>query len=262
MSSNARRLELASRFTRTAVSCASLFTVGVFRSSGREQIGRLARLFGHTSLPAPELPMIRLEDVADDRSAVVLRDARHATGNVDLLELLVLARLVRARRPRRLLEIGTFDGRSTLNLAVNAPDDAVVYTLDLPDGGEETAKHRLDDAELRYVRKPRSGARVHDSDVAHKVVQLYGDSATFDFTQLAAPGIDFVFVDGSHAYDYARSDSLTALSLLRNGHGTIVWHDYNGWRGVSDALHELRRDDERFESLRWVEGTSLAMLEL
>jgi predicted O-methyltransferase YrrM len=261
MPGTARGLELANRFTRTAMSCAALFTVGVFRASGREQIGRLSRLFGHTNLPTPELPVIALEDVADDREPIVLRDVRHAMGNVDLVELQILARLVRVRQPRVVLEIGTFDGRSTLNLAANAPADARVFTLDLPPDSEQTAAFRLDDAERRYVRKRESGARVHESDVAHKVTQLYGDSATFDFRSVAGPGVDFVFVDGSHTYNYARADSLTAISLLRDGRGTIVWHDYNGWRGVSEALHELRRSDDRFAALQWIEGTSLALLE-
>jgi hypothetical protein len=102
---------------------------------------------------------------------------------------------------------------------------------------------------------------VHGSDVGYKVTQLLGDSATFDYSPYVQQGVDFVFVDGSHSYEYARSDSLVAIEMLRGGHGTIVWHDYDVWRGVSAALHELRRNDARFSAIRRVEGTSLAVLD-
>jgi predicted O-methyltransferase YrrM len=192
---------------------------------------------------------------------VTLREVSFVSGNVTLLELVALARLVRLKAPLTVFEIGTFDGRTTLNLAANAPDSALVHTLDLPMGDEHATAYVLEDAERAYVRKPQSGGRVHRSDLARKVKQHYGDSATFDFAPFVRDGVDFIFVDGSHAYEYARSDSLAAMSMLREGRGTIVWHDYNGWRGVSEALHELRRDDARFAGVRWIEGTSLALLE-
>ena len=45
--------------------------------------------------------------------------------------------------------------------------------------------------------------------------------------------MDFIFVDGSHSYDYVLNDSRKALSLLRGGKGIILWHDYPGWTGRS-----------------------------
>ena len=33
---------------------------------------------------------------------------------------------------RDVVEIGTFDGRTTLNLAINTPEDVTISTLDLP----------------------------------------------------------------------------------------------------------------------------------
>jgi len=260
MSTATRVLELATRYLRTAGSCAALFTTGAFRAEGRERIGQLSRLFGHVDVPPAELPEVLIDELTDATLPVVLREIDEVSGNVTLLELLALARLVRSRRPRTLFEIGTFDGRTTLNLAANAPEDARVYTLDLPAAGERTTTFALHDAERQYVRKAASGHRVHESDLASRVTQLFGDSGNYDFRPYIDQGVDFVFVDGSHVYEYARSDSLNAMAMLRGGHGTIVWHDYNGWRGVSEALHELRRD-ERFADLRWIAGTSLAVLD-
>jgi hypothetical protein len=39
-----------------------------------------------------------------------------------------------------------------------------------------------------------------------------------------------VFVDGSHAYDYACEDSETAFRLVKSG-GLVIWHDYGVWPG-------------------------------
>jgi predicted O-methyltransferase YrrM len=171
----------------------------------------------------------------------------------------LLARLVRDRRPRTLFEIGTFDGRTTLNLAANAPDEAIVYTLDLP--ATEQPVLALASGERTFVDKPTSGARVHRSELAPKVKQLLGDSATFDFSPYVS-AVDFVFVDGSHAYENALNDSRIAHRLLRNGKGTIVWHDYDVWPGVSNALHQLRATSPVFHQIRWIEGTSLAVLDV
>jgi Methyltransferase domain len=107
------------------------------------------------------------------------------------------------------------------------------------------------------VEKPSSGARVHGTDQATRVRQSYGDSATFDFSPYPS---DFVFVDGSHAYEYVLSDSRNARAMLGKGPGTIVWHDYGMWSGVTRALNELHRDDPYYASLVHVKGTTLAVL--
>ena len=55
-------------------------------------------------------------------------------GNMAPHELETVASIVATVKPKRIFEIGTFDGRTTLNMALNAPD-AQIYTLDLPASG-------------------------------------------------------------------------------------------------------------------------------
>ena len=70
--------------------------------------------------------------------------------------------------------------------------------------------------------------------------------------------MDFVFVDGSHSYEYVLNDSRLARRLLRkDGDGIIVWHDYGAWRGVTRALNALYRRDSVFQGLKHIEGTTL-----
>ena len=50
-----------------------------------------------------------------------------------ITEISSVCHLVAARRPRKVLEIGSFRGLTTLNIAMNAPE-AEIHTLDLADG--------------------------------------------------------------------------------------------------------------------------------
>ena len=72
--------------------------------------------------------------------------------------------------------------------------------------------------------------------------------------------MDFVFVDGSHSYDYVLHDSETALQLLRQGQGVVLWHDYGKWPEVTRALEELSHNSPKFSSLKHIDGTSLVCL--
>ena len=42
----------------------------------------------------------------------------------------------------------------------------------------------------------------------------------------------------------------------------IVWHDYGEWPDVTRALNELPMLDARFNRMRHVNGTALAILEI
>lgn len=223
---------------------------------------RLAREFGydHRVGPLPTLPQADVTDVVHD-VPIRVREPLAADGNVTLLELTVLDSLVAARGPKRVFEIGTFDGRTTLNLAANAPPGAVVHTLDLPPAMEPALPvHSDDKAFMQRSQDGARGRRFQGVPEQAKIVQLEGDSASFDFSPYARM-MDFVFVDGSHSYDYVRSDSLTALDLGAHG-AMIVWHDYGEWEGVTRALNELHVSDPRFAGLRHVRATTLALLEV
>jgi predicted O-methyltransferase YrrM len=248
-------VRFAKRYVTAAAGALYAFTLGVGDAKNRRLIQELATQFGHREGDAPRLPKVSIADLTSAATLVTLPEPIAADGNVTLLELLVLSRLVRERRPRALFEIGTFDGRTTLALTMNAPDNAAVCTLDLPP--KTPTNHSIERAERAFVDKPQSGARFLGTDAAAKIRQLYGDSATFDFSQHAA---DFVFVDGSHAYEYVLNDSERALSLLKNRPGTVVWHDYGAWVGVTRALDKLAATDARFAGLQSIEHTTLAIL--
>ncbi|HUI95045.1 MAG TPA: class I SAM-dependent methyltransferase [Xanthobacteraceae bacterium] len=191
------------------------------------------------------------------RRAIRLAAADKRNGNVNLAELAVLAQAAAAVRPGELIvEIGTFDGRTTLNLAINAPAESRVVTLDLPPA--DRALYALAPGERQYVDKPQPGARFRAAAApwaaaAQRITQLLGDSATFDWSPYRGQA-GLVFVDGSHACEYVRKDSQTAFALLAPG-GMALWHDYGRWEGVTQALDEI--EAQRRLGLRHVRGTSL-----
>lgn len=143
-------------------------------------------------------------------------------------------------RPMRTFEIGTYRGFHASLVAMNTPDDAVVFTLDLPP--QETLPEDVSDRHLIDVSRRELGVLFRGSPYdGTKIRQLLGDSAAFDFSPYY-DSIDFIMVDGSHTFAYARSDSLAAFRMIRPG-GVIIWHDYESMRseyGVSRVVDGLR----------------------
>src|SRR6188768_1735878 len=82
---------------------------------------------------------------------VTMLEPQAIDGNVSLYELFVINALVAQRAPLRIFEFGTFNGRTTLNLAANSPADARVFTLDLPRGHDTS--HALQPLEQKYADK-------------------------------------------------------------------------------------------------------------
>ena len=116
---------------------------------------------------------------------------------MNLAELAVLASAAAATRVGdEIIEIGTFDGRTTLNLAINSKPHLDVFTLDLPP--DVTPKFALAQGESAFVQKLRSGRHFLEvpaewAGPAGRITQLFGDSATFDWSvHLGRAGLVFV----------------------------------------------------------------------
>jgi len=192
-------------------------------------------------------------------NAIALAQPQKNQGDVNLAELAVLATAAASvSTGEEIVEIGTFDGRTTLNFAINSPGHLSVFTLDLPP--DEASKFALAPGERAFVEKPRSGRHFVEPSAewagsAGRISQLFGDSATFDWTPHQGRA-GLVFVDGSHSYDYVIADTDTALRLIAP-QGVVIWHDYGVWEGVTRALEEIEASHHL--GLRHVRGTSLVV---
>jgi len=222
-----------------------------FRRFSRRVRGKSDRF-----LQEARLPQVAWTECAPT-GTVRIWEHQKANGNVRISELGILANFARnCPDGSNLFEIGTFDGRTTFNLAMNSPSGCQVHTLDLPPG--HAAKFGITEDERHMVEKVCSGARCEKHrakrpEVVARVHQLYGDSATFDYAPYA-DSCSLVFVDGSHTYEYARSDTQAAMGMVQEG-GVIIWHDYGIWEGVNRALEELEAKEKL--GLKNIRGTSL-----
>lgn len=199
----------------------------------RAAIGQLRAAEYHEA----RIPVRRLTDLWPSPGHVTAAVGALADGNPSALELFCLGAIARGSGARTMFEIGTFDGATTLQLALNSPPDAVIHTLDLPAEAVDRTRSPLLTQERAYALKPASGARFVGTSVHAKIRQLFGDSAAFPGDAFAGR-MDLVVVDGSHARAYVQSDSALARVMVRPG-GWIVWHDYGVWPDVTAVLDEL-----------------------
>lgn len=157
--------------------------------------------------------------------------------SVEPAELVSLCAMVRFLGCHNIVEIGTFDGNTALNLAANSPADATVWTLDLPPGKVAELAIPIPAGMRNLTVATRPSSQFEASALAGKIHQVFGDSATFDWTTFSPP-VDFVFIDGCHHYEYVRHDTRRALEYLAP-RGVLVWHDYGMVADVSRAVDEF-----------------------
>jgi predicted O-methyltransferase YrrM len=173
-----------------------------------------------------------------------------------LEQLSCLAVITKATEPLAVFEMGTFRGRTALNFALNSPPDARVYTLDLPPTNRESAQSDTNAADAAIIGESTTGSDYRNTDVEEKIVQLYGDSRTFDFSPYFQ-SMDLVYVDGAHDYEAVKEDSENAIRMLRPG-GYALWDEfcnYGDYHDVTRAVLEVVPDGEVIH----IENTQLAL---
>jgi hypothetical protein len=131
-----------------------LFTVGTFSRNHRFLIFLIAKHFRmRIKMEESRLPTTPLSSVIDTHVDLHLFELIGEGGNVSFLELMVIASMARRAIPLVAFEIGTFDGRTALNIAANLTPDGRVYTLDLPKTGLQETRFELVPGEIVFVDK-------------------------------------------------------------------------------------------------------------
>jgi predicted O-methyltransferase YrrM len=136
-------------------------------------------------------------------------------------EQLVLAKLVCAMAPTRVLEVGSFRGYTARVLAENAPAHTSITALD-PDERHGEAYEGTNAS--RRIERIVGSFEEHRGDVRY----------------------DFIFLDADHTKSAVEKDTATAFALLAPG-GVLVWHDYADWgwlneeNRVPEVLNELAK---------------------
>jgi len=150
---------------------------------------------------------------------------RRGAGGITMLETALLIAAAQAVSAKRIFEFGTFLGSTTLNLALNVPDNGRVFTLDLDETSARQLHQHPADAPLTTIHLA-SHTDFEGSSVARRITQLRGNSVAFDFSSWAG-SIDLVFVDGGHDLTTVEADTEAAFRLVAGDRPScVLWHDY------------------------------------
>lgn len=204
---------------------------------------------------AARVPIQKIFSGIED-CGVEIRNAykRNPITSLDFQEAGALCAIAKFMQAKKVLEIGTFDGNTTLNLAVNTVESAKITTIDLPldwDG-----KSALDIPALynNVTDRNEVGEQYKsDSEINKKINQVYCDTGSLNWDELGGP-FDLVFIDGCHHKVYVKNDTENALKILSES-GILVWHDYGMIEDVSEVADELVGS----ENIKVIGGTRLAV---
>ena len=199
-----------------------------------------------------------LEEIIHEKPSADLVNPTQRDGNLSLETLHALASLVKHFQPERIFEIGTFNGNSSMQMSVNASDSCRIFTLDLPKQNllESKTRYALGPEDRKYVGCPDPDLVFRQTPYESKIECLTGDSASFDY-QPFHKNMDFIFIDGSHTYDYVKSDTENAFKMAAPG-AVIVWDDYDSsWPDVIRYLNHLAKT----KLIYWIRGTSLCFFQ-
>src|SRR5947209_14056201 len=180
-------------------------------------------IFGAFSSLRRNLPIVSIDEMlagVPDTEEVRLAVLETRAHNMSLFEVFCLAAITRKFAPSVALEIGTYDGRSTMALARNMTGR--VYTVNLGPNYMELHRDQGHRVDVQLSRKVSSGERTLAPE-ADRIVQVFSDSTKLDFDQFGT--VDLIVIDGGHGYDVVKSDTKNALRIINRKRGIIIWHD-------------------------------------
>jgi Methyltransferase domain len=182
-------------------------------------------------------------------------------GGTDPREILNLAAVTKLLRPKRIFEIGTYNGRKTAVFILNSSPDCGVFTLDLPPDTSSLPEYLPTDIGLVQDRRPEGYLK--RAGLAERYRQIYCDSMTFD-PEPFRDSVDLGFIDGAHAEKFVRNDT-EKMAVMISRRGYVFWHDYGGrgsFRPLAKYLETLPIEVYRIPatSLAWTTAAELKKL--
>ena len=151
-----------------------------------------------------------------NRIAEAAIDSKGATQKI--VEFVSLLRLLKRRKLKTIVEIGTAQGGTLYTWCKIATSDALIISIDLPGGPfgggytlndiKKFRKHRRKNQKLHFLRKDS-----HKQETKNKLLEI-----------LDGRKIDFLFIDGDHSYRGVKKDFQQYSPLVKQ-RGLIVLHD-------------------------------------
>jgi hypothetical protein len=196
------------------------------------------RSFWRRDLQIPSKPIAEIFPEVDFSVSTELFYPMPRALGIATQELAVLCKVIRHMQPKRVVEFGTAEGRTAVNIANQLPPDGELITIDLFEIPGQN------DVGYFYWNHP----------VRAKIKQLLGGVAAWDSRSCKASA-EIVFLDACDLLPGLAAEVYQAFSVVKPG-GVIFRHDYGSGRGVTGFWNWLA---ERLP-IRHIEGTSLLCL--
>lgn len=201
------------------------------------------------------IPEITLDEILGNRKAEIkFCVQKYEDGRLPDNEAMVLLSILAAENPKEVLEIGTFMGHTTREMAENLKG-SIIHTVDLPPdfSADKSSDKGPPKDDFHLIARRVVGRDFKGQAVEARIRQHFGDTAAMNFQEFGKAS--FFFIDGSHTYEYCKQDSEKCFALC-GGVGTFLWHDCGTMHpGVVKFISEWRGLGR---NIARVEGTTLA----
>ena len=149
---------------------------------------------------------------------------------------------------RTFIEIGSFEGRSTVWIAENMMQDGDwIVCIDTWEGGEEHSAEDMAAVEARFDHNTELFAAKHNHE---RVINKNKGKSThwlaYEMYEQKTQA-DFIYIDGSHIAKDVLTDACMAWPLLKPK-GMMVFDDYM-WGNPRDILHRPKPAIDAFCNL-------------
>jgi len=165
-----------------------------------------------TTRPLIQIREIGLGEILGDRKPVIRMSVmRYEDGMLSSNEAMALLSILVAEAPDGVLEIGTYMGHTTRQIAETL-ETAIVHTVDLPEdfSVERDPEQSLPKDDFHLITRRIVGREFKGHPCASRIKQHFADTAIWNFRDAGHP--TFFFIDGSHTYKYCKNDSESVLS--------------------------------------------------
>ena len=182
----------------------------------------LCQLLLPKRLTLPRIPLQRLFPEMDN-IPVVLRRLSRGEWSTPIGGVVQLLKIAVSTKPRKILELGSYEGGTAFLMAHNTSNDCLIVAVDQFDG---------------------HGGAYAGSPLAARIERRVGKSSAGLFEQDANESYDLIYIDADHTYAGVKKDTELRLRLVRPD-GFILWHDYANWgrlsgsNGVVEYLNQL-----------------------
>lgn len=137
-------------------------------------------------------------------------------------------KLIPMIKPRKILEIGSYEGRSTCWLIDKCTQyhPIEIHCIDSWEGGIEHERSAMNDVESRFDNNISVATKnAKNKVVLHKHKSLSNIALANLITNKMTESFDLIYLDGSHQAPDVLYDAVVSFHLLRVG-GVMIFDDY------------------------------------